>query len=902
MQNPESVKRLVEELGKGKKFPALKLISANPDAAAVVSKLVSPVDQGGFNPQKERSHYSLNQGQLQTISESTKNRITDNENILQLFPDIELAVQILISSIQSPKDMVKTDLIYKSKENIFSSELLMKMNNIVKSHLEGHYDVKNEINAILRDTLFETGSYIKAVIPESSVDEIINKNTTVSTESLKELFTSDNKVNNLGFLGNPGNRTKKHSLESFFSNNTAGDYMSNPVIEHQSNKFVIDTVEVTDNFKLLKLPQILKVHNERKAKALIKSKPFSMAFESHKITDVQFAGLVYKSPNRNAKEFVAIPTKQNAKRKSVGRPLVMKLPSESVIPICIPGDESNHIGYFVLIDIDGNPITRFSNQNYIDGLSTLMASCSSGNNSLAGSLLAKAKSNLADNSKTVTLDRITEVYASIIENDLIQRLNNGIYGSNVRMLRNEEIYRIMLARSFAGQYTRLVFIPKELVTYFAFSFYPNGVGKSYLDNIKNLTSLRAILLFAKVMAMVKSSIALTKVNIKLDPSDPDPQKTIEIAQHEVARLRQSYFPLGINSPVDLVDWIQKAGLEFQYEGHPGIPETSFDFESKNIQHVQPDSELDELLRKQTYMSFGLSPEMMDNGFNPEFATSVVSNNILLSKRILQLQNIFCADLTNYVRNLIDNDIILRQELLELVEQNMGVIEKSLSEEEKEVKINDLAQFQEDIIDRYTDNFEIELPKPDVTTLQNQSEAFEGYTEALEKAIDSWIHPDIIPESIFGSINTNIDGIKNIVKAYYIRRWMSDNGYLTELGDLVTTDEEGKPNIDVMQISKDHIDGLIRSCLKLIKDSKPIQTAADQDLENLGTPEGSSSSSSSDDSSSSSGDGDSFGGDDFGGMDDFGGGDTGAPTDQVPSDETTPDANTDDNKPEETPTE
>lgn len=62
---------------------------------------------------------------------------------------------------------------------------------------------------------------------------------------------------------------------------------------------------------------------------------------------------------------------------------------------------------------------------------------------------------------------------------------------------------------------------------------------------------------------------------------------LEIAIHEVLRMRQQYFPLGINSPTDLVDWVQRAGVEFSFEGHPGLPNTKFDFDIKNMQHTIP---------------------------------------------------------------------------------------------------------------------------------------------------------------------------------------------------------------------------------------------------------------------------------------------------------------------------
>lgn len=50
-------------------------------------------------------------------------RMEDNQNTMQLFPDIELAEQIVISSILAPKDMGSSELIYKLTDNRFPAVL-----------------------------------------------------------------------------------------------------------------------------------------------------------------------------------------------------------------------------------------------------------------------------------------------------------------------------------------------------------------------------------------------------------------------------------------------------------------------------------------------------------------------------------------------------------------------------------------------------------------------------------------------------------------------------------------------------------------------------------------------------------------------------------------------------------
>lgn len=894
----DSLRKIITQLNTGKTYPALNLVNSNPEIATVISKLIRSNDPIQVSVRDKATASNINQGQIQNISDNIKSRIKDNESIITLFPDIELAIQILVSSILSPKDMVKTEIIYKAKEPILPSELILKLNAVLVDNFENYHKTKQKLTEILRDMLFTTGSYVNVVLPENIIDEVINGNRQISTESLDSLIRKQpnsltaTTIVNVGILGKPGKLSAESSLERFVFNVSTESLSSETKINTVHNKETVNLgIEVTDNIQLLKLPKIAEISVTNAIKQINK-KYIAKESADNKISQHEFSTIAYKGNSSNTEMFIALPDSKNAKRKAIGRPLVMRLPSESVIPVYIPGDEKNHVGYFVLNDIDGNPVNKNSNNSndLNSGLAGLLQSGNNQNQGLSSMLIAKARSNLTSNDAAPTIDHITKIYSSIIENDLMERLRNGIYGKDLTIGYNEEIYRMMLARALSNKYTRLLYIPKEYVSYFAFKYHDNGVGKSYLDDVKILTSLRAILLFSKVMAQTKSSINVTHVGVTLDPNDPDPQKTIEMAAHEVVKMRQNYFPLGINTPADLMDWIQRAGLEFSFEGHPGLPQTKFDFETKNLQHIIPDSDLDELLRKQTYMAFGLTPEVIDQGFNVEFATTIVSNNILLSKRVLQLQLEFTALLTQWCCKLMKHDTEARKQFLAILKENKGSVEKNLTDEEKQKLSENEILFYNDLLDRYIDNIELDLPKPDETTIKNQSEAFDEYVEALDKAISFWISSEIITNDTSGNVNSNVDSIKAVLKAHFIRQWMANNNFMPELSDIVTANEDGNPNLDVYNINKQHIESIGKSVLSFIESLKPAKVAMDKDLETMNVEAGTVDSSSSDDSGSDDMSLDGGGGFDMGGMDDMGG-----------IDETTSDAQTTDTTVDETTT-
>ena len=859
MNSNDTIRTILQNINHQKKYPALKLVNDNLNLAAIASKLITTKDKTTVDQTKEFK-YNLNDGKVNAIANETMNRIQDNTNITQLFPDIELAVQILISSILSPKDMLKTSLLYTNSKAVMSSSITMKLNKIVATNLDEHYKLVEDLPKILRATLFTSGSYARVILPESIVDEIINGNAKVSLESMSDIFVDATTTKNLNILGSPlATRNVATELFNYSGNGVA--YENRMTIDSGTGATVATsfngTVEVTDNYQLLKLPLVMKAKNKEQLKHLTQT-----ALESLDMTNEGLAKKLYKQQRPGYENVIVLSKPSQAKRKSVGRPLVMRIPSESIIPVSTPGDETRHIGYFVLVDINGNPQTVLSNQGDINAMNSGDVR-NTQNKSLSSMLIQKAENNLASSNTVVTLDNISKIYSNIVESDLLTRLRTGIYGDNINIGNNDDVYRIMLARSLANKLTRLIFIPVELTSYYAFKYFPNGVGKSYLDDVKVLTSLRAILLFSKVMALTKNSIALTHVNMTLDPNDADPQKSIEIAIHEVSKVRQQYFPLGINSPSDLVAWVQRAGLEFSFEGHPGLPQVKFDTETKNMSHTVPDSDLDELLRKQTIMSFGLSPEVVDNGFNQEFATTVVANNVLFSKRVAQLQDILTPQITDDVKRIILNDPVIIAELIEVLGNNTKDLEASLSAEEKEVYAENPDEIIKKYVGRYIDTLMVELPKPDITSLKSQAEDYEDYKTALDSTLSAWISSDFITSDLAGELSGNIETIVAVLKNYYLRAWMANNNYMSELADITTLSDVGKPTIDVYEVNKVHIDALMRSSLAFIKSMSGIRADSDKIMSELNIDPNESEAT--DDSSSDTND--TSGEDDFG-MDDM----------------------------------
>lgn len=842
MVTKNSIKSVIGLVNNGKSFPAISLVKTNPDLAASISKLVASRQQPIFDANGNKASTNINKGTFIEYSRDIIEKTNDSESIMQLFPDMELAAQILISSVISPKDMTSTEIIYTAPNTILTSEVSAALINKIKEYFEKDYSIKKLLPKLLREALFETGSYVVAVIPESSIDELINGGDKIVLESISQYVDKTGDVVNYGILGDPRNNKKSDkptfiSIESFQEYNFNKQY--NGLLTHKTTSkdtaqdFTISGIKVIDNPHVLKLPQVFDRLKKQRINDILKSKSstHSMSFENkvNKLSDTQLQSLLYKNKERSTNALVKVKTRDQAKRNTIGKPLILKLPSESVIPVHVPGNEQEHIGYFVLIDSEGNPLNRSSNQTHF---SDLQSKLNNQSNSMSSYLLQRAKNSMSGQGQ-LTVDQASRIYSDIVEADLLERLRTGAYGSNVSISKNEEIYRVMLARSLANQTTQLLYLPAELVTYFAYKYDKNGIGKSLHDDLRILNSLRAMMMFSRIMASLKNSIGRTEVKLKLDERDIDPQKTIETAIHEISRTRQQYFPLGMNSPVDLVDWIQKSGFEFTFEGHPKIPDMNIEFNEKNSNYSKPDTDLDEELKKRAIMGIGLSPETVDNGFSSEFATTVVANNILLSKRVIQIQDHISPLLTEHAKKISLNDGNLIEDLKGILKENYEKL-KNVEFEEKDVSIDETDQTAiiQYLLNDFINSIDLRLPQPNSVTLENQMASFTIYSDALDKCIEAWINSDIINSNMSGEISGNIDSIKAIIKAHYLRKWMADNNVLSELSELTTKDDNGNPMLNLFEIQKEHINGIVRSSVHLYKGAKEIGDASDKDLQSI----------------------------------------------------------------------
>lgn len=869
-QSPDSNE--LAQLGLSTQTPRherLKAFKRNPASAAVINKLVR--DGSGLYTKGDRSSEQLGAGgYLRKTSDETAANVTDSSNLYQLLPDTELAEQILVSSILAPKDMVTVELNFNVNNPNIPLEISGPMLSIVDDFFTKTYKIPSLLPKILSDALFKRGSYPMLILPESSIDDVINSSGTVSMEHLQ----GDPFKLSIGILGNSADTVNQPMArrKTSVSMESARDILSsrvshfNPNVVTKNSKGVGSTkrmdlkVLVSDNPDILKAPFL---YSRVRSQAI--SSRLGLGLESRgEINRSDIESSFYKPRHHHAKDIVSLKTASQTGKATVGHPLVMRLPSESIIPVHVPGSPEEHVGYFVLLDATGNPLNKANKSDYYNDLGHNLQA----NRDLSSQLISQS-TRAVEGWKDGTVDNMvsesTKMYATIVEQDLISRLKNGLYNDTVEIARPLEVYRIMLARTFANMSTQLLYVPVELVSYIAFDYNQYGVGQSLLENNKILASLRVSMMLANTMSAIDNSVAHTGLNITLDPDDPDPSSTVEKLVHNYVNTRRASYPLGASSPVDIINFLQNAGVDIHVTGSPAYPETRMDVEDRARSIVEPNNDLEESLKKRYLMSLGLSPESVDNSYNVEFATSIVSSNLLLTKRVVLYQDMFTEMLSDFFRKYISQSGELQKKLMQCIKNSQAVIRKDTEEKGGEVKESATDEQMSVWYREFVSSLTVTLPRPDNITIERQMEAYDKYVEAIEKVVDAYLDTEFLDGTALGEQADQVDVVKAAILAYFKRKWLNENNVLPEMLDLITFNEDNHPMLDVLNVHTDHIQAIAASIqgymIKIAEDQKrrdaltrAIET--DKDITVEGGDGGGSDDTDSDDDS------DDFGDDDF----------------------------------------
>lgn len=803
----------------------------NSLAESIQSKLVKGDTTDAAIRNENVGVWSANDPFVKSVMMRSIERIQDSNNILQLLPDMKLAIEIIIGGILSPKDMMSVALTFTSNNPVFD-EKSVSLLSVVENYFVTSYKLKDQLSKMLEDILSKTGSYPLAILPETAIDYLINSNSHVTTESLSATYDPSGRIRPIGLIANKRKTDQTEEIDLFKYvqqistegyDSVSGEF-DGTVVSKELN------LTVTDNFDVLKLPTLTRKVTATQQQALVNKRRDTLKNAMQKqvrysseaavsvnqadfkrsVDSVRTLQKLYPVRTYSQSPIQRVKPRTVLDKPTMGHPLVLKLPTEAVIPVYSPNDPTDHLGYFVALDNTGNPC-RLSE---INNLYRMMSTSSNVNNNVSSFILQNTANGMSPATQGSGLgwerqafERAIPIYTQMVESELLDRLERGTLGSGVAMGQVDAVYQIMLARAMQGKHTQLLYIPGSLLSYIAVDHDEFGLGKTLLDDSKTLASLRSMNMFINSMAAAKNAITRRVLNVALDPAEKNPQKAEEIILSEFAKSTHAEYPL-TNNPIDQINYLQMAGVQVQFEEHPRLPNTrvSVDYQDNNYKEINTD--FDDWLKKMHTMALGLSPEVVEGAGNADFATQTIYANVMTARRIKILSDRFTASLSGFIRRFVFNSQILMDDLIDKIDKNGWKFKNQFGE----------PMTNEDVAILFVESLQVTLPTPDTTSLKEQSEAFEQMNDFYDKAINAFFSDEFINESELGSIGGEdvINRTKAWMKAYFLRDWMKANGVLPELFDLVAKQKDGKPSLDMLEKREEYMDLIAASILPMLK--------------------------------------------------------------------------------------
>lgn len=748
--------------------------------------------------------------QVQPIVSSVSEKIKHNDEIMKLFPDTELPIQILTSSIISPNDMVTINLNYQAPDNLkLTQDIKSTLTSTIKEYVSSEYSLEDRLYDDVKEALFTKGANIMVIIPEAALDDIVNQPGNTSFESMVEFY-------------NKGINKRKSHISS-------KSYTMDIKIDNKPNKVSMEEllgINVTENMSMLKLKDI-------KINSISDDCKKKYGLVSMEDNDLDLFNKLFRPVNEyKTIETVRVNTDEHASRRSVDKPLVLELPVEAVIPVHIKNNPDKHLGYFIALDETGLPITSdYIDESMLSTTTDLSNSINSINGDVKLSMISRARAELYGMTKDdPKLENMNETYDKILQTYLKTIIKDGEIGDIGSISEQFDLYGVMMQRALSNQQTNLLFIPAELTSYLAFDYRENGTGRSLLEKTSILYSLRAILFISRALANVRNYTGMSSVEVEMGDNIPNPRSVQEIVMSEFLKTRESAFPIGISRVDDIVNYIHRVGYRFNFK-HPGLPDITISQNDEQASKVVPDSDFDDYLYSLILMSFGLTPEIVQSGIESDFATTFSAKSMLFAKRVTTLQAKLNVMLTDRVRKLLSYDPIIKDKLEKIVKSNLKDIKsvvktqiknKSLDEEELS-KINSLSDKKiiDHIVDLFIREITVYLPRVETVEANGNKQAFEDYKTVLTDTLDFIFDESKLTEDIIGPIANKLPMLKAIIGTVGINKWLNENNYLPELSQFLTKDEDGKPMFNVMGDFNTQLENLYDAFLPYLKDNKKI---------------------------------------------------------------------------------
>lgn len=665
--------------------------------------------------------------------------INENEELFQMTPELNKASEILISSIVAPDDFQysKLSVMCDFKNVNIPEDTKNKIYELLTDYVEEKLTLSTKFPIYLKNILYISGADAIMTIPMTALDNMLSSS------------------------------VKKESYHA--------------QLEALLNKPLISNIRKTNGISIEKLAFSLNdsiesikpnTSSDTKCELLKKLSTHFLDKENLVFTDNIFSAAYSRISNEAAidnigafsQRLISIP-KVNRKNLK-GEPLNIRLPVESLSPIFVPGSPDDHIGYFCLLDDNGNPISinTYKDDNYTDP--TNSHTLNNNNIQYVSNAFGKAAFDRQNGLFTRNnYNSISVIYQGILDAYLKDKTAQlGLNGVSIG--NNESLFKYIFFRFLNQKQTRLLFIPKDYVTYMAFE-YDNrtGAGVTITEKFKYLLKVRASILVSRALTQLNNSINRQKINITLGTDwHDDPDQLIQTAIE--AHVLKNMFNFTSNP-----NMIQAQVLRNSYSvnlqgGEKNSTMYNVDTEPVEGKMVPVDTDLIDNVNDLLGQMLIVPPSIMNKTSEDEFATGVLSTNIIFQKNVRLFQTKSCNFLSTLAKNNCQNSIYIIREIRNLLFRKDADDKTNELDAIKDGNIS-IDNNEDDEINQILSSIRVTLPSPDMLPSRPQLERMQSIQETCSTLVDNCIPDELGANN--DKLTNALPFIKSCVKASLLSR-------------------------------------------------------------------------------------------------------------------------------------
>ena len=740
---------------------------------------------------------------LSNVASSTRKHIDEIKNLKILAPEIDQAAMIIISSMISPIDLQTDAVTVKVDCDAIPKAMNAKITDYLTTFFNKEYKLGGKLFNWLKKAGFEDGATALLVLPKHQIDVL---NTVADKWRAEELTEYKRLMSELS--------GSSESLESFMDKKlgSKGSDKVHAVVETFAEQ-LLDDAEIGLEYledggvEWAKVNQIAKDDMPIPTKALAKQLSDG-AFKLLRTTEQGDAVVVTRDISvlgnperqsaakirkleRDAERMVSGYSSEKGSNGATGypvltvsdvietsekdMPIVLELPTDSVIPVCAPGDNKNHVGYFIIVNEYGQPCRATT--SFDTGI-TQEASNRLAMNAAKSVFGSKALNSFlsAGTQTQQMLEQMTQIFTVAVNHLLNSKMGkDGMTGLDIHV--HEAIGKSIFYNLLAKNNIRLVFVPATMLIYYRFDHREDGTGKTFLEDIATILALRTTLTVAQIMTVIENSTKHRTLTVTIDDADTNPIETMNVARHSFVNKKT---PVFTNDPMTAAENIVSRHLSVIPKGLIGnTDDLSVTSEQTNGNAQRPDDTLNDLLNNWVCQGLKLPPSALNQLNESEYSKSVSTTNLFFSNNVRNWQNIIHPYNSKFVLNYVLANGQMLKDIHEIVSKTVDgpsttKVDKKDPNDQPDATVDPEAYKKtENILKQVLATIEIALPPPVMATNKTQMEELEAQISATEKLVTAIYPDDIAPND---EIKQLMSALRALISSDLIRDFLPKLGY------------------------------------------------------------------------------------------------------------------------------